>query len=127
MTSDEIRVKAIDVLARVLFEADEPGADQAFEDWAPRYRQQAAPYIDALSEAGLLPTSMELEPSRRPNCDLSHFVRRYVTDWQKAPTCNAIFEVVAPGVTSICGRPAGHDGPHNMRALDHEKLRLVTD
>ncbi|MBF6515284.1 hypothetical protein IU421_13435 [Nocardia cyriacigeorgica] len=58
MTPEEIRTEAIERIARVLFEQDAADAcsDDPFEDWAPRYRREAAPYIDALAAAGLLPT-----------------------------------------------------------------------
>ncbi|WP_280502037.1 hypothetical protein [Nocardia farcinica] len=62
MTAPDIRAKAIEVLARELFAVDADlagyGPDD-FEDWAPRYRRKAEPYVDALAEAGLLPTEVE--------------------------------------------------------------------
>jgi len=59
MTAPDIRAQAIEVLARELFAVDADlagyGPDD-FEDWAPRYHRKAEPYVDALAEAGLLPT-----------------------------------------------------------------------
>jgi len=59
MNAEQIRAEAVEVIARELFAADEPGNDQSFDDWAPRYRRKAAPYVDALAAAGLLPTGTE--------------------------------------------------------------------
>lgn len=58
-TREQIRGEAIDRIARVLFEADAADAcsDAPYEDWAPRYRRKALPFVDALGD--LLPTSIE--------------------------------------------------------------------
>jgi len=62
--SDEIRDRAIEVLARHMFESD--GPDEQYEGfWEGRYRRYAGPYVDALAAAGLLPTGEEW--GTRPN------------------------------------------------------------
>lgn len=59
MTAPTIRAQAVEVLARALFDAASGGlgdTDEPFDAWASAYRHKAAPYVDALAEAGLLPT-----------------------------------------------------------------------
>lgn len=74
-TADDIRAEAIDRLARMQFELDGPGADDRYEDWAPRYRREVTKFVDALGD--LLPTGAQWAVSHRNH---SPSVRVYYHD-----------------------------------------------
>ncbi|MFJ4653782.1 hypothetical protein ACIP5Y_21155 [Nocardia sp. NPDC088792] len=79
-TPDEIRAEAIDRLARMQFQLDEP-----YEHWAPQYRREVTKFVDALGD--MLPTHIE----ERGGGEIENFQgqitrripkqRRYITDW----------------------------------------------
>ena len=82
MTAEQIRAEAIEVLARKLFEDDEPG-DEPFDDWAARYRRKAAPFVDALAAAGLLPVGVDYRWAYQPDgTPLGYRERQLLTEWR---------------------------------------------
>lgn len=94
--SDEIRANAIDVLARALRAEDLKKYPQR-EDRTPRedweylskwvrtmYLDAAVPFVEALAEAGLLPTIVEVADTGVWGTD--RFARRrvrYLTEWRE--------------------------------------------
>ncbi|WP_405490421.1 hypothetical protein [Nocardia sp. NBC_00511] len=84
MSPEQIRAEAVDRLARMQFELDNPTAGERYEDWAPQYRREMAKYVDAHGD--MLPTGVD--EYRRTDYDAQgypvvHQFRRYVTDWQE--------------------------------------------
>jgi hypothetical protein len=57
VTPEEIGAEAINRLARMQFEHDEPSPGDRYEDWAPQYRREATKFVDALGD--MLPTAIE--------------------------------------------------------------------
>lgn len=85
-TPDQIRAEYIETLARS--QSGAPGAwEQMSEESHESMRRRAIPYVDALADAGLLPTQMQQHGMYHDNgrYDWRPTERRYLTAWRGVP------------------------------------------
>jgi hypothetical protein len=116
MTAADIRAKAIERIARVLFDADAADAcsGDPFEDWAARYRRKAEPFIDALAAAGLLPTQARDSIEARIRAVVlvngeHRYLSTYCVDGDHSNCRRTCMQCEAPCVCS-CGHPEATEG-----------------